>query len=108
MANDRKQGFLSSLFGKRKPTEEEETAALESKQRLEARIEQALAERAVVHEILAEQSPVALTTKEDEPEPEIELLPISASAMPRRKTPVPSILLISKVEEMNTYAANGR
>ena len=108
MANDRKQGFLSSLFGKRKRTDEEVAAELESKQRLEARIEQVLAERAVVHEILAETSPVALVVKEEEPEAEVHLLPISASVMPRRKRPVPAVFVLSNVEEIPQYTANHR
>jgi hypothetical protein len=108
MANDRKHGFLSSLFGKRERTDEEVAAELESKQRLEARIEQVLAERAVVHEILAETSPVALVVKEEEPEAEVHLLPISASVMPRRKRPVPAVFVLSNVEEIPQYTANHR
>jgi hypothetical protein len=44
MANDSKRGVFSSLFGRNKRDKEaEEAAELEAKQRLELRIEQALA-----------------------------------------------------------------
>jgi hypothetical protein len=104
MANDRKRGFLSSLFGRRKLTEQEEMEALESRQRLEARIEQILAEKAVVREIIAETSPVALVLQKEEPEPEVELFPISASVLGRRKERVPSVFMLSTVESGQPFA----
>lgn len=43
MAND-KRGLFSSIFGKKPDLEAEEAAELEARQRLERRIEQALAD----------------------------------------------------------------
>ena len=108
MAHDRKRGFLSSLFGKRKQKEEEETAELESRHRLEERIQQVLAERAAVPELLIEENHVALMSKEEEAEPEVELLPISASVISHRKAPVPAVFLLSSIEDVRPYAANQR
>ena len=106
MANDRKQGLFSSLFGKRKQTEEEATAELESKQRLEARIEQMLAERAAVSEILKmKDNEAAEMPKEEEVEPEVELFPISASVVSIRKAPTSSSYRTFEAPP-RSYAAN--
>ncbi len=109
MANDRKQGFFSTLFGKRKPTEDEEIAEQESKQRLEERIKQALAERAVVPALLmAEENRAEPMPQEVEAEIEVELFPISASVIPIRKAPVQSAFELAAFESPRSYAANVR
>jgi hypothetical protein len=109
MANDRKRGFLSSLFGSRKPKEDEDIAELESKHRLEERIQQMLAEKAAVPELLkTEEKPAALALKEEEAEIEVELLPISASVVSVRKVPVPSSFLLTPAEALRSYASNER
>jgi len=110
MANDQRRGFFSSLFGKKKQTEDEIIAELESKQKLEARIQQILADRVEPPIcVLAEETFVAAETPEtQEVEATVELLPISASAMPRRKAPVPSVFLLSSVEDTRSYASNER
>ena len=108
MANDRKRGFFSSLFGRRRPTEAEEMAELEAKHRLEERIQQILAEKVAVREILAEESNTALMLIEEEDEPEVELLPISASAIRQRKAPVQSAFVLAAFESPRSYAASER
>ena len=110
MAHNGKQGFFSSLFGKRKQTEWEATAELESKQRLEARIEQILAERVAVPELhlMEENQDAAISPQQEEPEIPVELLPISASVISRRKAPVPAVFLLSTVDESRSYASNAR
>ncbi len=109
MANDRRQGFFSTLFGKRKLTEEEEIAEQESKQRLEERIQQALAERAVVPALLrAEENRADAMTQEVEAEIEVELLPISASVVPIRKASAQSAFVLAAFEAPRSYAANDR
>ena len=110
MANDKKQGFLSSLFGKKRQTEDEMMAELESKQRLEARIQEILAERTQTPiPAVAQENFVAAEAAQPEQEPEVpvELFPISASVT-RRKAPVPSVFLLSNVEEVPSYASNER
>jgi hypothetical protein len=111
MTNDRKRGFLSSLFGSRKPKEDEDTVELESKHRLEERIQQILAEKAaeqvVVPElVMTKENQAAMILKEEETEAEVELLPISAS-VGVRKAP-PSSFLLSPSEALRSYAANER
>jgi hypothetical protein len=109
MANDRKRGFLSSLFGNRKRTEDADIAELESKHKLEERIQQILAEKAVVPDLLkTEEKHVALVPKEEEAEIEVELLPISASVISIRKAAVPSSFLLTPSEALRSYAANER
>jgi hypothetical protein len=114
MANDGKRGFFSSLFGKRKLTEQKEMEELESRRRLEERIQQALAERAAVSELLMreekhmEENQTALAVPEEEAEVPVELFPISASALIRRKAPVQAGFWISGVDEVRSYAANER
>ena len=109
MANDRKRGFLSSLFGKKTQTAQEDMADVESKHRLEERIQQMLAERAVVPELLkTEEKPSALVAKEEEAEIEVELLPISASVVSVRKAPVQSSFLLTPAEALRSYASNER
>ena len=110
MAHNGKRGFFSSLFGKRKQTEGEATAELESRQRLEARIEQILAERVAVPELhlMEENQDAAISPQQEEPEIPVELLPISASVINRRKAPVPAVFLLSTVDESQSYASNAR
>ncbi len=108
MAHDGKRGFFSSLFGNRKQKEQEETAELESKHRLEERIQQILTERVAVPEVIIQEKHVALMTQEVEVEPEVELLPISASVLSRRKAPVSADFLLSSLDVQGSYAANQR
>jgi len=111
MAHDSKRGFLSSLFGKKKQTEEEATADLESRQRLEARIQQILAEKAAAPELLMMEEnhdPAISEQKEEEAEIPVELLPISASVISIRKTPVSSSFMPSGFDVPRSYAANQR
>jgi len=102
MAHDRKRGFFSSLFGNRKQKEQEETAELESRHRLEERIQEILAERVEVPELLMEQNHALLT---EEAESEVELLPISASVLSGRKASVSAAFLVSSFEAPRSYAA---
>lgn len=109
MANHSKQGFFSSLFGKRKQTEEEVMAEFESKQRLEARIEQILAEKAAVSEILLnDEHPAAEVSQEEEPEVPVELFPISASVIPISKAPPKPAFVLSAFESPRSYASSQR
>lgn len=111
MAHISKRGFFSSLFGNKKQKEDEQTAQLESRQRLEERIQQVLAERAVVRELLVEEKNeknAALMMREEEPEPEVELFPISASVIPIRKAPVQSAFVLPAFETPRSYATNQR
>ena len=108
MANGGKRGFFSSLFRSRKQKEREETADLESRQRLEERIQQILAEKVEVPELFAvEKKSTGLMTQE-EAEVEVELLPISASVIPIRKAPVQPAFVLSTYEVPRSYAANER
>ncbi len=108
MAHDRKQGFLSSLFGRKKQTEQEEIAQLESKHKLEERIRQVLAESVEVPRVLKlEHKPAAITPQEEIVETPVELFPISASAI-GRKPPVQTSFLLSSFEVPRPYAANER
>ena len=109
MANDSKRGFFSSLFGNRKLKEQEEMAELESKHRLEERIQQILAERVEIPKLtFVEEKQVSLMKREEEAEPEVELLPISASVLSRRKAPVSADFLLSSLDVQGSYAANQR
>jgi hypothetical protein len=109
MAHDSKRGFFSSLFGSRKQKEQEETAELESRYRLEERIQQILAERVVeAPKVIVEQKQVALVKREEEAEPEVELLPISASVLPVRRAPVQPAFVLSAFEVPRSYASNER
>lgn len=109
MANHRKQGFFSSLFGKKRQTEEEERAELESKQRLEARIQQILAEKVAVSEVLMkEENHDAGVRQEEEPEVPVELFPISASVIPIRKAPPQPAFELCAFESPRSYASNQR
>jgi hypothetical protein len=109
MANNKKQGFFSTLFGKRKPTEEEEIAEQESRQRLEERIQRALAERAVVPALLmAEENQSEVAPQEEEAELPVELLPISASVIPIRKAPAQSAFVLAAFETPRSYASSQR
>ena len=107
MAHDSKRGFLSSLFGNRKQKEHEETAELESRHRLEERIQQVLAERVEVPELLMT-AEAALMPQEEEAESEVHLLPISASVLSIRKAPVAAAFLPSSFDVSRSYAANQR
>jgi hypothetical protein len=109
MAQDGKRGFFSSWFGSKKLKEQEETAELESRHRLEERIQQILAEKVEVPKlIMIEEKHAALMIQEEEPEPEVELLPISASVIPIRKAPVQAAFVLSAFESPRSYAANER
>lgn len=109
MANDSKRGFFSSLFGRRKRNEHQETEELESRHRLEERIRLILAEKvADVPKVVVEETQTALMIPEAEVEPEIELLPISASVLSRRKAPIPAAFMPPVVEVGRSYAASGR
>jgi hypothetical protein len=109
MAHESKKGFLSSLFGKKKQTEEEETARLESRHKLEERIRQVLAESVEIPKVLMmEQKCAALAIPEEEVEAPVELLPISASVLPIRKAPVQPAFVLSAFEVPRSYAANER
>lgn len=109
MANNKKQGFFSTLFGKRKSTEEEEIAEQESRQRLEERIQRALAERAVVPALLmAEENESEVMPQEEEAELPVELLPISASVIPIRKAPAQSAFVLAAFETPRSYASSQR
>ena len=108
MAHDSKRGFFSSLFGNKKQKEQDEAAVLESRHRLEERIQQVLAERAAVQELLIEEEHVALMVQEEEPESEVELFPISASVIPVRKAPVQSAFVLPAFETPRSYATNQR
>ena len=107
MAHDDKRGFWSSLFGNRKQKEHKEADELKSRQRLEERICQVLAERVEVRE--HEEEPVAVLAREEDAEVEVvELLPISASVLSRRKVSVSASFADSSFEAIQSYAANGR
>lgn len=107
MAHDRKRGFFSSLFGSKKQKEQEVTDELESKQRLEARIQQILAEKAAVPELLMmEEKPAAPMPQEEEADFQVELLPISASVIPIRKAPAQAAFVLSAFEAPQSYASN--
>jgi hypothetical protein len=113
MANNRKRSFLSLLFGKRKQDEHEEPADMGSKQRLEERIQQIFAEMAAAPEppkleLLVIEKKHAVRMPQEEAEPEVELLPISASVIGIRKAPVPSSFLPLSFEVPRSYAANER
>ena len=109
MANNKKQGFFSTLFGKRKPTEEDEIAEQESRQRLEERIQRALAERAVVPALLmAEENQSEVMPQEEEAELPVQLLPISASVIPIRKAPAQSAFVLAAFETPRSYASSQR
>lgn len=109
MAQDSKQGFFSSLFGRRKPTEQKETADLASKQKLEDRIRQVLAETVATPELLMrEEKKAALKEELAEIEAPIELFPISASVIPIRKSAVQAPFSIADFELPRPYAANDR
>ena len=108
MAHDSKIGFFSSLFGNKKQKEQNEAAELESRHRLEERIQQVLAERAAVQELLIEEEHVALMAQAEEAEPEVELFPISASVLPVRKAPVQSAFVLPAFETPRSYATNQR
>ena len=108
MAHISKRGFFSSLFGSKKQKEDQQTADLESKHRLEERIQHFLAERAVVHELLIEERNAASMMREEESEPEVELFPISASVRPIRKAPVQSAFVLAAFEAPRSYASNQR
>ena len=108
MAHDSKRGFFSSLFGNRKQKELEETARLESKHRLEERIEQVLLERVAVPVFLVIEEKHAAAISQEEAEPEVELLPISASVIPRRKAPAQAAFVLQAFEASRSYASSER
>jgi hypothetical protein len=104
MSSDGKRGFFSSLFGSRRQKEDQEAADLDSRHRLEKRIEQILAEQVQVPQLLKEEDPAAVVAQQ-EAEPDIDLLPITASVF-NRKGPIPASFLPASVEANRFYAAN--
>jgi hypothetical protein len=105
MAQDKKRGFFSSLFRTKHRSEEEEAADLETRRRLEARIQQILADRTDVPNPLIEKDETALMVLPEEIEPQVDLLPITASVLSKPKAPVAAPFL---VEIGRPYAANDR
>jgi hypothetical protein len=108
MAHESKRGFLSSLFRSKKQTEEEEMAELESKHRLEERIQRVLAEKAPAPEVILKEENVVVMQQEEEAEVPVELLPISASVVPIRKAPAQAAFALAAFEVPRSYASNGR
>jgi hypothetical protein len=109
MAHDSKRGFFLSLFGKRRPTEQNEAAELDSKHKLEERIRQVLAEKVEIPELLMrEETKAVLMTEGKKVEAPVELFPISASVIPIRKPPVEAAFSISDYERPRSHAANER
>jgi hypothetical protein len=109
MAHHNKQGFLSSLFGKKKQKEEEEAANLELRHRIEERIQQVLAESIEIPKVLMlEEKRAELTIPEAEVEAPVDLFPISASVISSRKAPAQSDFLLSSFKVPRSYAANER
>jgi hypothetical protein len=114
MAHDNNQGFLSSLFGKKKQKANEEIEKLELKQKLEARIRQVLADTVEAPELLTrEATPVEVpmlkqVEQPEEQEAEVNLLPISASVITARKAPAQASFLISGFDAPRSYAASER
>lgn len=109
MAHDSKQGFLSSLFGKKKRHENDEAMQLEFKHRIEERIRQVLADTVDASEFHAvEKNLTVPVTPQVEAEPIVDLLPISASVISSRKAPVQDGFLVSNFQVPRSYAANER
>ena len=104
MADDKKRGFFSSLFRNQSRKELDEAADLDTRQRLEARIQRILADRDDVPKLIFDE-PAELMVRQEEVEPEIELLPISASVLSKPKAPAPVPFL---VEIGRPVAANDR
>lgn len=105
-----KRSLFSSLFGrgKKQNREAEEAAELEARQKLERRIQQVLAEAAEVPKPLLEEHPIELIVRDEETESLAEVLPITASALHRRKAPTPAPFLPASVEIERSYVANER
>lgn len=108
MANSRRSLF-SSIFsrGKKLNKEAEEAAELEARRKLELRIQQILAQTAEAPKQLLEEDHTAMVVQEEE-ESVAEILPITASALIRRKTPVPVDFWPSNAEVERRYAVNER
>ena len=106
MAFDGKRGFFSSLFGTRRQKEQEETALAEARQRLEERIQQILAQRVDVPELITQEDYPTLPARE-EVEAEIELFPITASVF-NHKGPIPASFLPESIEASRFHATADR
>ena len=105
MANS-KRSLFSSLFGrgKKQNAEAEEAAELEARRRLEERIQQVLA-------VPVEAAKPALVDDhtlvlQEEEESMAEVLPITASALTRRKTPAVIDFWPGSTEVERPYAVN--
>jgi hypothetical protein len=108
MAHDSKQGFFSSFFGNKKQKEQEEAPPLESRNKLDERIQRILAEQAAVAKPVIKEIPAVSMAQEEEAEPEIELLPISASVLSSRKARVQVSFVTSSLDAVRSYASNER
>jgi hypothetical protein len=108
MANGNKQGFFSSIFGgsKKPDLEEQEAAEREARQKLEKRIEQVLAEAALPPKSVAEGEP-GKAMEGGKPESVVEMLPITASVLSRRKT-TPHMDFWQPGTEADRFAVNQR
>ena len=106
MEND-KRSLFSSLFGRGKKQNKEaaEAAALEARQKLEQRIQEVLAAAAEAPKPLFEESQAGLTLTE-EPVTVAEVLPITASALNRRKAAISVDLWPGNVQVERPYAVN--
>lgn len=107
MANS-KRSLFSSLFGggKKQRKKAEEAAGLEARQKLEKRIQQVLAELAESPQPAVERNHAELITQEKEAESVVEILPITASAVSRRKPPAPLDLWPGTAKVERPYAVN--
>ncbi|HEY2469057.1 MAG TPA: hypothetical protein VGI45_14635 [Terracidiphilus sp.] len=105
-----KRSIFSSIFGrgKKQHKEAEEAAELEARQKLEKRIQQILAEAVEAPKPVVEENHVALVTQDKEVEALAEVLPITASALSRRKAPAPADFFPPRVEVERRYVANER
>ena len=105
MANG-KRSLFSSIFGrgKKQNTEAEEAAELEARQKLEERIQQVLAVPVEAAKPALEDNHAMVL--QDEPESIAEVLPITASALIRRKTPATIDFWPASAEVERPYAVN--
>lgn len=107
MANESKRSLFSSLFGRgKRQNKETEEAAVEARQKLERRIQQVLSEMVEAPKVAVEANHLELTIVEEEPENVAEVLPITASALQRRRTPVSADFWPTSTEVERPYAVN--
>lgn len=109
MAN--KRSLFSSIFGRgrKQHKEAQEAAVLEARQKLEKRIQQVLAEMVEAPKAAVEETHLQLAVVEDEAQSVVEILPITASALQRRKTPASvEFWPTSSPEVERPYAVNER